>query len=186
LTGKKKQSNNEIKYDSTLQLDDIDNLRRELDKEKEKAKSYLANWQRSQADFANYKKRAAEEKEGIVDFANSVFIATLLPIVDDMEKALASLSPELENLNWVEGIKLIFTNFKDSLQKQGLSEINAVGTPFDPHFHNAVMRQNGQEGIVLKEIQKGYKFKNRVLRPSMVIVGEEKTKETGEETQKEE
>lgn len=186
MTGKKKQSNDKTKHDSTLQLDAIDNLRKELDKEKEKAKGYLANWQRSQADFANHKKRAAEEKEGIVAFANSAFIVTLLPVIDDMEKALTSLPPELENLNWVEGIKLIHANFKDSLQKQGLSEINAVGTPFDPHFHNAVMRQNGQEGIVLEEIQKGYKFKNRVLRPSMVIVGEEKTKETGEATQKEE
>ena len=186
MTRKKKQSNDETKYDSTLQPDDIDNLRKELDKEKEKAKSYLANWQRSQADFANYKKHAAEEKGEIVDFAISAFILTLLPVVDDMEKALISLPPELENLNWVEGIKLIHANFKDSLQKQGLSEMNAVGTPFDPHFHNAVMQQEGQEGIVLEEIQKGYKFKNRVIRPSMVIVGEEKTKETGEATQKEE
>ena len=186
MTGRKKQSSDETKHDSTLQLDDIDNLREELDKEKEKAKGYLGNWQRSQADFANYKKRAAEEKEGIVDFANSAFILTLLPVIDDMEKALTSLPSEPENLNWVEGIKLIHANFKDSLQKQGLSEMNAEGTPFDPHFHNAVMRQNGQEGIVLEEIQKGYKFKNRVIRPSMVIVGEEKTKETGEATQKEE
>jgi len=93
----------------------------------------------------------------------------------------------LKKFTWVEGIKLIYNKLKAILEAQGLAEIKAKGELFDPHLHEAVMRREGEEGVVVEDIQKGYKFKDRVLRPSMVVVGQGKgEKETEQEIQQEE
>jgi molecular chaperone GrpE len=157
-----------------------------LAEEKEKAEKYLANWQRSQADFDNYKKRSEQELGEVIEFAISALISNLLPVMDDLERALASVPAELEKSNWTEGIKLIYNKFKATLEGQGLTEIEAKGEPFDPRLHEAVMQQEGEEGMVIEETQKGYKFRGKVIRPSLVIVGrgEEKGR-TEQTTQKE-
>jgi molecular chaperone GrpE len=142
-----------------------------LAEEREKAEKYLANWQRCQADFDNYKKRSEQEKGEVIEFANSALISNLLPITDDLERAFASVPSELDESNWTEGVKLIYNKFKAILEAQGLTEIEAEGEPFDPRLHEAVMQQEGEEGMVVEEIQKGYKFKGKVIRPSLVIVG---------------
>ena len=147
-----------------------------LAEEKEKAEKYLASWQRSQADFDNYKKRSQQEKEETIEFANSVLLFNLLPIIDDLERAFTSVPAELDESHWTEGIKLIYNKLKTTLEAQGLTEIKAQGELFEPRLHEAVMQQEGEEGVVLKETQKGYKFKERVLRPSLVIVGKGKEK----------
>jgi molecular chaperone GrpE len=153
------------------QTEDIETLQRALAEEQEKAEKYLANWQRCQADFDNYKKRSEQEKGEVIEFANSALISNLLPITDDLERALASVPSELDESNWTEGVKLIYNKFKAILEAQGLTEIEAEGEPFDPRLHEAVMQQEGEEGMVVEEIQKGYKFKGKVIRPSLVIVG---------------
>jgi len=169
------------------QVEDIEALKQALAEEKEKSEKYLANWQRAQADFANYKKRAEQEKMEIVEFVNSTLILNLLTIMDDFERAFDSLPAQLAGFSWIEGIKLIYNKLKTTLEAQGLIEIKAKGEPFDAHLHEAVMRQEGEEGMVIEEIQKGYKLKNKVIRPSMVIVGQGKEKEkTEQEGQKEE
>jgi molecular chaperone GrpE len=142
-----------------------------LAEEQEKAEKYLTNWQRCQADFDNYKKRSEQEKGEVIEFANSALISKLLPIMDDLERAFASVPAELEESNWTEGIKLIYNKFKATLEAQGLTEIKATGEPFDPRLHEAVMQQEGEEGMVVEETQKGYKFRGKVIRPSLVIVG---------------
>ena len=158
------------------QVEDIETLQQALAEEKEKAEKYLANWQRSQADFANYKKRSEREKEEIIEFANSMLLCNLLPIIDDLERAFASVPAELDESHWTEGIRLIYNKLKTILEAQGLTEIKAQGEPFDPRLHQAVMQEEGEEGVVLKETQKGYKFKERVLHPSLVIVGKGREK----------
>ncbi len=169
------------------QAEDIETIKQALAEEKEKAEKYLANWQRAQADLANYKKRAEQEKMEIVEFANSTLILNLLTIMDDFERAFSSLPAQVTEPNWIEGIKLIYNKLKTTLEAQGLIEIKAKGEPFDAHLHEAVMRQEGEEGVVIEEIQKGYKLKNKVIRPSMVVVGKGKEKEeTEQEGQKEE
>jgi len=155
-----------------------------LAEEREKAEKYLANWQRCQADFDNYKKRSEQEKGEVIEFANSALISNLLPIMNDLERAFASVPAELGESNWTEGIKLIYNKFKATLEAQGLTEIEAEGEPFDPRLHEAVMQKEGEEGMVIEEIQKGYKFKGKVIRPSLVIVGKgggegEKSKQIG-------
>jgi len=168
------------------QVEDIETLQQVLAEEKEKAEKYLANWQRSQADFANYKQRTEQEKGEIIEFANRVLLCSLLPIIDDLERAFASVPAELNESHWTEGIRLIYNKLKATLESQGLTEIEAEGKPFDPRFHEAVMEQEGEEGMVLRETQKGYKFKERVIRPSLVIVGRRKEKRrTKQSSQKE-
>ena len=153
------------------QVEDIATLQQALAEEKEKAEKYLANWQRSQADFANYKQRSEQGKKESIDFANSALICNLLPIIDDLERAFAIVPAELDGSSWTEGVRLIYDKLKATLEAQGLTEIKAKGEPFDPHLHEAVMQQEGREGMVIEETQKGYKFKEKVIRPSLVIVG---------------
>jgi len=153
------------------QDEDIETLQQALADEREKAEKYLSNWQRSQADFVNYKQRTEQEKKEIIEFANSTLISNLLPIMDDLERAFASVPAELNESNWTEGIKLIYDKIKATLEAQGLTEIKARGEPFDPHLHEAVMQREGEDGMVVEEMQKGYRYKEKVIRPSLVIVG---------------
>jgi len=155
----------------------IEELKHVLIEEKEKSEKYLANWQRVQADFANYKRRVEQEKMEIVEFANSTLILSLLSIMDDFERAFDSLPPQFAESNWIEGTKLIYNKLENILKEQGLTEIKAKGELFDAHLHEAVMSQEGKEGIVIEEIQKGYKLKNRIIRPGKVVVGKSKEKE---------
>lgn len=158
----------------------VEALKQALAEEKEKAEKYLANWQRAQADFINYKRRSEEEKAETIKFGNSVLILSLLPVLDDLERALNSVLPELAEPSWVEGVKLIERKIKATLEAQGLSPIEALGKPFDPNFHEAVRQDKGKEGIVIEEVQKGYKIYDRVIRPSRVVVGNGEVEEEKE------
>ena len=122
------------------ELEDVRELKKALAEEKEKAEGYLANWQRAQADFINYKRHSEQEKEEAGNFAKSVLTLSLLPVLDDLERAFASIPPRLAK-------------------------------PFDPHLHEAVRQDKGKDGMVTEEVQKGYKFLDRVIRPSRVVVG---------------
>jgi len=160
-------------------IEDIEALKQSLAEEKAKAEANLANWQRAQADLINYKRRSEQEKEEISRFANVTIILSLLPILDDLERAFASIPPKLAKLSWVDGIRLIERKLQVTLEAHGLSQIKALGEPFDPNLHEAAMHGKGKEGMVIEELQKGYKLHDRVIRPAMVVVG------NGEEEQKE-
>jgi molecular chaperone GrpE len=153
------------------QSEDIEAVETALAEEKDKAEKYLANWQRSQADLENYIKRSEQEKAETVECANRMLVSDLLPILDDLERAFASLPVELYEQNWTEGIRLIYNKIKAVLETQGLAEIEAKGECFDPCWHEAAGQLEGEEGIVVEEIRKGYKFRDRLLRPAMVMVG---------------
>jgi len=161
--------------------ENIEALKQALVEEKERAEGYLANWQRAQADLINYKQWSRQEKEEINKFANSLLILNLLTVLDDLERAFASTPPRVAKLNWMDGIRLIERKLRASLEVQGVSEIKAVGEPFDPHRHEAVRKDKGADGIVIEEVQKGYKLHDRVLRPSMVVVGNGEKEEKKEE-----
>lgn len=163
-------------------VEDVETLQQALAVEREKAERYLANWQRSQADLQNHAKRAEQEKSEIVEFANRILILDLLPILDDFERALASLPVGLDEQNWTEGIKLIYNKLKTVLETQGLVEIKAEGEYFDPYFHEAVGQLEGEEGIIVEEIRKGYRFRDKLLRPSMVMVGTDTKNKTQDES----
>jgi len=153
------------------EAEDIEQLRKALEEERAKANEYLASWQRVQADFSNFKKRAEKENEEVTKFANAGLVASLLPVIDDLERALDSASGKLAGLTWVDGIRLIYRKFLSILEAHGLSPIEAEGKDFNPGLHEAVLYEEGEEGKVLAELQKGYKFRDRVIRPAMVKVG---------------
>ena len=160
-------------------VEDVEVLKQALAEEKEKAESYLVSWQRAQADFINYKRRIEQERGEFNNFANATLILSLLPFIDDLERAFNSIPPKLAKLNWVEGIRLIERKFMTILETQGLTPIKALGGPFDPNFHEAVRQDKGKEGIVIEELQKGYMLNDRLLRPTKAVVG------NGEEEEKE-
>ena len=150
---------------------EIEELNKALAEEREKAKTSLANWQRTQADLVNYKRMAGLEKEETSRFANTNLVMAILPFLDDLERALANLSAEQADAKWVEGIKLMERKLLANLEGQGVSVIKALGERFDPRVHEAVKQAPGKEGAVIEEIQRGYKLRDRVLRPSIVAVG---------------
>ena len=154
-----------------VEVSDVDALKEALAEEATRAEGYLANWQRAQADFVNYKRRAQQEKEEIGSLAKGEVVIALLPILDDLERALDSIPPRLARHPWTGGIKLIASKFRSVLKKQGITEIKALGEHFNPELHEAAMRVPGEEGLVIKELYKGYKIGDKVIRPTRVVVG---------------
>jgi molecular chaperone GrpE len=154
-------------------------LEQALAEEKEKAEEYLANWQRAQADFINYKRRTEQERQDFNSYANANLLMGLLPVLDDLERAIEAVPARYKKSDWVEGVRLVARKFKTSLEGQGVKQIQSLGEPFDPNFHEALRQDNGEEGIVIEEFQKGYMLNDRLLRPARVVVGngEQETKE---------
>ena len=119
-----------------------------LEQEKERADKNLANWQRAQADLSNYKKRVDQEKQELAKFANAALIGSMLTLVDDFERARATIPDSILGMTWVEGLFLIERKLASTLEAVGLSEIKALGEDFDPNLHEAVMhggRTGGQD-----------------------------------------
>ncbi len=163
--------NSEAEPEAAEKIEDTAGLKQALDEEKKKAEEYLANWQRAQADFVNYKRRNEEERLDFSRYANSQLILGLLPILDDLERALDAVPLEYNDNDWVEGVRMVESKFKSTLEGQGVKQITAVGEPFDPNFHEAMRQDKGEEGIVLEEFQKGYMMHDKLLRPTRVVVG---------------
>jgi len=149
----------------------LESVKKGLEEEKATAEKYLANWQRAEADFVNYKRRNEQERAEAVNFANCGLVSELLPILDDFERALKNASGENAESPWVDGVRLIYRKLKGVLEAQGLCVVEAEGKDFDPSCHDAAMCMVGEEGKVIEEVQKGYRFRNRLLRPAKVIVG---------------
>jgi molecular chaperone GrpE len=174
--------------------EDIESLKACLEEEKSKAESYLANWQRAAADYQNLKRRAEKEREEYGRLATAALVINILPLLDDLERALQGVDIRLAGLTWVDGIRLIYRKFQAVLEASGVSEIKAEGETFDPNVHEAVMYGEGEEGKVVAEIQKGYRLGDRVIRPAMVVVGKKaeqkepgtRNQEQGEEPEEEE
>ena len=146
-----------------------------LANEQKRAEEYLSKWQRAQADFINLKRRSEQEKGEILKIANAELAGSILPVLDDLTRALEHIDGPTVEDSWVEGIRLIERKLRASLESQGVREIKALGEKFDPNLHEAAMHSKGPEGVVIQEIQKGYMLHDRVIRPSMVVVGNGET-----------
>ena len=170
--------NNELEPE-TVEIEETESLEQALSEEKKKAEEYLANWQRAQADFINYKRRTEQERLELSRFANANLMLGLLPVLDDLERALEAVPPRLAKNEWVEGIRLVERKFKASLEGQGVTPMEALGGTFDPNYHEALRQDKGEEGKITEVFQKGYMLGDRVLRPAQVVVGngEEEAKE---------
>lgn len=128
---------------------------------------------RVQADYDNFRRRSREEKEAAAKYRSQTVIEALLPVIDNFERALL-VKPEAEEAkSLLQGMEMVYRQFQESLKNEGIEVIETVGQTFDPHLHQAVM-QVEEEGFesnqIVEELQKGYKLKDRVLRPAMVKV----------------
>jgi molecular chaperone GrpE len=128
---------------------------------------------RLQAEFDNFRKRTDRERMDFAEYAGEQTVRALLPILDDFDRALKAASVSNGGDEFVRGIELIYNRLLDVLKKQGLEPISTEGAQFDPHRHEAVARIESvdhDEGTIVQEFQRGYHFKGRLLRPSMVQV----------------
>ena len=128
---------------------------------------------RSQADFENYKKRSAREKEEAIKYANSTLLEKLISIVDNFELGLQAARGEGEKSPIFSGMSMVLKQLMDFLADSGLQPIDAVGKKFDPNLHEAIAHETSDEvpeGNVIRQTRRGYKLKDRLLRPSSVVV----------------
>ncbi len=128
---------------------------------------------RSQADFENYKKRAAREKEDAIKYANTSLLERLVAIVDNFELGLSAARAEGERSPILSGMGMVLKQLTDFLADNGLQPINAEGKKFDPNLHEAIAHEASDEfpeGTVIRQTRRGYRMKDRLLRPSSVVV----------------
>lgn len=145
-------------------------LKEELQKEKEKN-------MRIQAEMINFKKRKEEETSNLLKYANEDLVSELLPVIDNFERAIKMDNDDLSDdvSKFLEGFKMIYGNLINILNKLDVKEIEASGIEFDPNYHQAVLTEKDESkpsGVVLEVLQKGYMYKDKVIRPAMVKVNE--------------
>jgi len=150
-----------------------DELKEKLDKKEAEAAEYLDTLKRVQAEMENYRKRMQKEQEQIIQHATQTVILELLPVIDNLERALDTAKAENESGKLYEGVELIYSQLKRILERECVEIINPVGEEFDPMRHEAVMQIDSEEheaNTVAQVMQKGYELKGRLLRPAMVVV----------------
>ncbi|MED1478836.1 nucleotide exchange factor GrpE [Bacillus altitudinis] len=159
----------EVKHDEQSAFQEkIDELQQLLD---EKENKIL----RVQADFENYKRRARTEVETVQKYRSQHVVSDLLPALDNFERALGIDPDNEQTKSLLEGMQMVYRQLVEALKNEGVEPIEAVGKEFDPNLHQAVMQvedENYDSNIVVEELQKGYKLKDRVIRPSMVKVNQ--------------
>lgn len=154
----------------TRQPEDLKKKLRECQKEKEE---YLAGWQRSQADFINFKREEGERFKKFFEVEKTEMILKVLPILDNLQKAKEGLSGSKELSNYLEGLNQIEKQLEDFLKEQEVEEIKCLGEKFDPNFHQAIEEvevEDKKSGEILEVVQKGYQLAGRVIRPAKVKV----------------
>jgi molecular chaperone GrpE len=146
----------------------------QLKEKASKADEYWDRLLREAADFENYKKRVVRERQEAVTYANESLLQKLIPVLDAFEMALAATNKEPDGAQSLRaGIVMISNQLKAALTQAGLEEIDASGKVFDPNFHEALAQEQtdqAPEGTVVRQIRKGYKFRNRLVRPAGVVV----------------
>lgn len=148
-------------------------LTQELEKARQQASEYLDLAQRSRAELANFRRRVDAERATLTTSANARLLTRILPVLDDFERAFETLPFELRNLTWIQGVAQIYRKLQLGVEAEGATPIDAVGRPFDPKIHDAIMQEESHEyadGIVSAELQRGYMLGDRVLRPTLVKV----------------
>jgi molecular chaperone GrpE len=151
---------------------EIDTLKKKLEEAESKTSEYKDSWLRSQAEFQNYRKRLERDNEVMYLSMKGDIIKRVLPVLDDLERALQNRAADDA---WASGIELIARKFQNILESEGLKRIDALGKEFDPNFHEAISHEpaNGaQSGHVIGVVQNGYMLGERVIRPALVRVAQ--------------
>ncbi len=150
----------------------IEQLERELGDARTSDAEHRNNWHRSAADFANYKRRTDEERATLTQFSNAILIGKLLGVLDDFDRAIENLPADAHD-PWIEGVRLTERKLRSVIESEGVTQIEALGQPFDPNQHEAVLHEetaDHPDNEVIGELQRGYRLHDRIIRPSLVRV----------------
>ena len=153
-------------------IEKLEDLQRVLEETREQADENLHSLQRTAADFANYRRRVDDEREAMAQLSSGVLIGKLLSVVDDFDRALENVPVDTHE-GWVDGVRLVDRKLRSLLEAEGVTQIEATGQPFDPNLHEAVVYEetaDHPDNEVIGELQRGYRLRDRVLRPSLVRV----------------
>jgi molecular chaperone GrpE len=167
------EQNGSESADLEIEVDEITALKSELEKSREESRKHYGLYLRSLAELENYKKRAVRDREEYSKFALLPLIQKLLPVVDDLERALAQFnnSKDLEGLS--KGVEIITRSLQEIIKNEGVEPIEALGQPFDPQYHQPLIVEESDEhpeNTIIEEFQTGYILHGRVIRPSLVKV----------------
>jgi molecular chaperone GrpE len=160
------------KQESTKEVDEMTALQEQLEETLTQAAEFKDGWQRARAEFDNYRKRIERENSHVYQNAVGNVVKRYLPVMDDLERALAARP---EGLAWADGIDLIYRKLQSILDSEGVKRIEAVGEAFDPNFHEAIGHAASNDipsGCVTEVVQNGYILGEKVLRPALVRVAE--------------
>jgi molecular chaperone GrpE len=155
----------------------IDRLRTELANKTQEAQELRDKYLRAYAELENFKKRALKDQAEWVKYANESLLRELLTVMDNLRRAQSHAPSSSELSPWVAGVELTVKQFDETLAKFGVTTIKALGQPFDPTVHQAMLQVESEmeEGIIVEELQKGYLLHDRVLRPALVAVAKKKS-----------
>ena len=145
----------------------------EIERLTELAEENNNRYLRAQADFDNFRRRTVKEREELAKYASLKVVEQLVPVLDNFERAIQVSGENQDFESFSKGVQMIFRQLSQVLDQEGLQQMNAVGQPFNPEYHQAIMQVESdeyEEGIVVEEVQKGYMLKDKVLRPAMVKV----------------
>jgi molecular chaperone GrpE len=164
----------EIDISPTKLLADIETLRSQADASRQQADEYLGALQRERAEFLNFKRRTAEERQRDLGLAAEDLIRKVLALADDFDRAIDARPDSIATDPWFEGVSAIDRKLRQLLESEGVTPIDAApGTPFDPRDHEAIANVPGTgrpEGEIVEHIRRGYRLRDRVLRPALVAV----------------
>lgn len=166
-------NNDEATTTPQLSSDELQSRMQQLEQE---SSSYKDQYLRVAADLKNFKRRTEEERGTLIRNATAGLIMKILPILDDFDLAMQHVPAEVAETSWFNGIQGVQRKLQMVLEGEGVKPIEALGEPFNPHFHDAVMHEDAgpeQAGKVTADLRRGYMLHDRVLRPSMVKVGQE-------------
>jgi len=172
------QQNEEKKNKSTEDMDELSKRVEELEKEVEENKDKIL---RKAAEFENYKRRTENDQLNLLKYTGETLIMKLLPAIDDFERSMQHMDDAKDVKSIKEGLQLVYNKLMKILNEQGVKKIEAVGKPFDVDYHEALMQRKDESvppHTVLDELEKGYMYKDKVVRHSKVIVSEETAEET--------
>lgn len=150
-------------------------LEEQLEAAKAEAAKNHDNYLRAQAELSNARKRFEKQRAQTLSLVNADLARKLLPILDDLERALETVPDDIRADGWFPGMELVYRKFQSTLESMGVQPIEAVGTPFDPNYHEALGQEPSdkyESGVVTREMLKGYQLGDRVIRPSLVYVAE--------------
>jgi molecular chaperone GrpE len=192
MTDKKHKSKSEEKHSEVVEIpeaetasagpsapvvsfEEFELLKKQLEDTQTSAAEYLDGWQRSQAEFSNYKKRLEREQLGTTQLMRGAIISRFLPVLDDLQRALSNRPGDEANQSWVSGIELIERKLQAILDAEGVTRIEAEGKIFDPNLHEAISHEPSKDhesGQIIAVVQQGYMLGERVIRHAMVRVAQ--------------